>query len=65
MNVAIRLFLNKVSQNKSTQLVIKKSSQSIICHSKRSEESLILEYQTLRCAQGDNFKIVSKTKNLV
>jgi len=35
-------------------------SQNTICHSERSEESLISASQTLRFAQGDNFEIVSK-----
>ena len=37
----------------------KKLSQNAICHSERSEESLISASQTLRFAQGDSFEIVS------
>jgi nicotinamide-nucleotide amidase len=40
--------------------VTKKLSQNTICHSERSEESLISVSQTLRFAQGDSFEIVSK-----
>ncbi len=42
-------------------LTTKKLSQSTICHSERSEESLIFDTQTLRFAQGDNFEIVTKS----
>ena len=38
----------------------KELSQNTICHSERSEESLISASQTLRFAQGDSFEIVSK-----
>jgi len=40
---------------------IKNPTQNTTCHSERSEESLISAGQTLRFAQGDNLKIVSKS----
>jgi len=40
--------------------MIKKLSQNTICHSERSEESLISVSQTLRFTQGDSFEIFSK-----
>jgi len=43
----------------------KKLSQNTICHSERSEESLISASQTLRFAQGDSFEIVSKTSSCI
>jgi len=36
-----------------------KLSQNTICHSERSEESLISASQTLRFAQGDSFELIS------
>ena len=43
----------------------KKLSQNAICHSVRSEESLISASQTLRVAHGDSFEIVHKFFSLI
>ena len=40
-------------------MVLEAIFKNIICHSELSEESHIITGQTLRLAQGDNFKIIS------